>query len=251
MNSRTLYHYCKLSTAIDFILPDRQLLLNQMGKTNDPRENKSFVFAGSSMDPADLVNMTDRNSEISKEIRRDSKILCLSANKGDYFGYELSRLWALYGGNHEGVCIALDREKFLAENVDKLKYGFLKEVTYVPLNVRRALEHRKIDHDRIKEVGLTKYVRNEFRLEHLDYLFFTKNKEWESEHEARVLYFSDKKENEFCTIKDSLEAVYLGVDFKMNYLPSIRTLCQGVKIYSLDFVDIRLTASLVKDAAQA
>ncbi len=245
MQSKTLYHYCKLSTAVEFILPERQLLLNPMGKTNDPRENKSFVFAGSSMNASDLSNMADRNSEISKEIRRDSKILCLSADQGYYFGFELSRLWALYGGNHEGICIALDHETFLQENADKLEAGFFKQVTYVPLDVKKPIHHREIDHDKIRQIGLTNYVRNDFRKEHLDYLFFTKNKEWESEHEMRFVYFSDKMENEYCTIRNSLDAIYLGVDFKKQYLPALKALCEEVKIFSLDFVDIRLTDRLL------
>lgn len=246
MQSKTLYHYCKLSTAIEFILPEMQFLLNPMGKTNDPRENKSFIFAGSSMNAADLANITDKNSQISKEIRKDSKILCLSADKGYHFGFELSRLWALYGGNHEGVCIAVDREKFLDENKDKLQRGAFKEVTYVPLDVKKPIYHRQIDHDRIAEIGLTNYVRDEFRPEHLDYLFFTKNNEWESELEMRFLYFSERSENEYCSIKKSLTAIYLGVDFKMNYLPAVKALCNNIDIYTLDYVDVRLTDRLLK-----
>jgi hypothetical protein len=244
MESRRLYHYCKLSTAIEFILPGKQLLLNPMGKTNDPRENKSFVFAGSSLNADDLVNIAGSNSKISAEIRRDSKILCLSSDQNPYFGYELSRLWALYGGNHEGLCIALDREKFLQENAEKLKNGYFRKVSYVPLDVTKSVNHREIDYDRIKETGLTNYVQ-EFRSDHIDYLFFTKNKEWESEQEMRFVYFSDKKEMEYCSITDSLDAIYLGVDFKKQYLPAIKALSEGLKIYSLDYVDVRLTERLL------
>ncbi|HTF20977.1 MAG TPA: DUF2971 domain-containing protein [Chryseolinea sp.] len=245
MASKRLYHYCKLSTAVELILPERQLLLNPIGRTNDPRENRSFVFAGLNINASDLANMADRNLEISNEIRRDCKVLCLSADQGYYFGFELSRLWALYGGNHEGVCIALDHDKFLQENADKLEAGFFKQVTYIPLDVKKPLYHREIDHDKIRQIGLANYVRNDFRKEHLDYLFFTKNEEWESEHEMRFVYFSDKMEMEYCTIRNSLDAIYLGVDFKEQDLPALKILCEEVTIFCLDFVDIRLTDRLL------
>jgi hypothetical protein len=40
-----LYHYCKLSTALEYILPSMQLRLSPLIHTNDPRENKDLVFA--------------------------------------------------------------------------------------------------------------------------------------------------------------------------------------------------------------
>jgi hypothetical protein len=40
-----LYHYCKLETAIENILPAKQLLLGPLENTNDPKENRTFQFA--------------------------------------------------------------------------------------------------------------------------------------------------------------------------------------------------------------
>ena len=243
METNRLYHYCKLTTAIEYILPDKQLLFNPIGKTNDPRENQSFVFAGLNIHASDNGNFNDRNTEISDEIRKDCKMLCLSRDVSPYFGYELSRMWALYGDHHKGVCIELDKEKFLRENHGKIKDTLFKPVTYYKLDVSKPILHREIDFERIDTIGLTDYVRKEFRPKNTDYLFYTKNKEWESEQEYRLVYFSDKTENEYCKINTCIENIFLGVDFNDQYLPAIKQTCDRVNIYKLEYRDVRLVAS--------
>lgn len=242
METNSLYHYCKLSTAIEYILADKRLLLNPVGKTNDPRENKSFVFAGQNIDSSKYVNLSDFNEEITKAIRDDCKMTCFSKDESPYFGYELSRMWALYGDNHKGVCLKIDKEIFAKENSDKISFDLFKRVNYFHLNVDKPIIHRTIDHSRISKIGSRRYVREEFRPTNLDYLFFTKNREWESEQEFRLLYFSDRKENEYCNIKNSLKAVYLGVDFNDQYLPSLVKSCNEVNFYKLEFREVRLVA---------
>lgn len=115
MNNR-LYYYCKLSTAIEKILPKKQILLNPAGRTNDPRENKNFVFASINMFAGDYFLLKNRDNSISDEIRRDCKMICFSTDYKHFFGYEYSRMWALYGDNHKGICIELNKEKFILEN---------------------------------------------------------------------------------------------------------------------------------------
>jgi hypothetical protein len=237
----SLYHYCKLSTAIEFILPEKRLLLNTLGRTNDPRENKSFVFAGLNFDP-DKINILDHSNVISQEIRKDCKILCLSGDSSPYFGYELSRMWAMYGDNHKGVCVEISKERFINKNADKIKGELFKPVTYYELDVSKPIYHKEIDYERIDRVGLTVYVRNEFRVANMDYLFFTKNKEWETEQEVRLVYFSDVEANEYCTIDGCIKNIYLGVDFNEHYLPAIRTNSQKAGMYKVEYKDVRLTS---------
>lgn len=238
-----LYYYCKLSTAIEYILPKRQLLVNPVGKTNDPRENKSFVFATTYMFAGDLFLLNDHDYDISKEIRKDCKMLCFSTDYKHFFGYEFSRMWALYGNNHQGLCIELNKEKFIIENQTKIIPQLFKEVDYYEFDITKSSIHKTIDYERIRELGLTNYVRNEFRPQNIDYLFFIKNKEWESEHEFRLIYFSDSTENEYCTIENCIENIFLGIDFNECYLPSILDKIPGINTYILDYKGVRLVPS--------
>ena len=76
----------------------------------------------------------------------------------------------------------------------------------------------------------------------MDYLFFTKNSEWGSECEIRLIYFSNKNENEYCTIRNSLTNIYLGVDFHNSYLTAIDSLINGsnIEVIGTDYGDIGL-----------
>ncbi len=245
MNQKTetnrLYYYCNLSTAIEHILPNRQLLINRVGNTNDPRENKSFVFARAHMDDDDLLKHS--NDDISEEIRTDCRMLCFSTDNIHFFGYEYSRMWALYGGNHTGLCIEINKEKFITENQTKIVTHLFKQIGYDEFDIKKQLDHKIIDYDRIREMGMEEYLRDELRHHHIDYFFFTKNKEWESEHEYRLIYFSNSTENEYATINNCIENVFLGIDFDENYLPVVLDKISDINAYILGYTGVRLVPS--------
>ena len=220
-----LYHYCKLSTAIELILPDFKLLLSPLVYTNDPKENQSFNFNHIDIIEGEEKDIVKLNKQYSKIIRDNCKVLCFSE---DYFeekqwGCLLSNMWAHYGDNHRGICLELDKEVFINENKTLFDFKFLKPVKYVNFKERNNIRCN-IDHSRLRKVGVNNYLKNEFRNECAKYLFFTKNLEWASEKETRLIHFSVKKGNEYCSIKDSLRNIILGIDFPGQYLPSINKL---------------------------
>jgi len=239
-----LYHYCKLSTAIEYILSNRQLKLSPLINTNDPRENKSFVFGVRYWEWEGFGFNNDINTlneYVSTQIRSDCKVICFSIC-GVLDGYQLSQMWAHYGDMHKGVCIEIDYEEFVKENVAYINTGNFKCIEYV--NPKSYTD--KIVTDRYKQIDFTSkncteefinYIRKRFRIEHKDYLYFTKSVEWEHEQEFRLLHFSNENSNEFCSIKKSLKGIYLGVDFNSKYLPSILTLLEGetVPVWQLNY----------------
>ena len=237
-----IYHYCKLQTAIELILPQKQLLLSSLNKTNDPRENKSFVFAAAYGPGSDFKDLYENNSEVSNLLRKDCKVICFSQGHNHFFGYEYSKMWAHYGENHKGICLLLDKEEFLKENADIVNPEYFKKVNYTEFDPTKPYEgHRIVDYNAMKHVGKEKYLKEHFRKIHMDYLYFTKDKEWESERESRLMHFSEKAENEYCSIKESLKQIYLGVDFNKHYLPSLTKLCPDIPISELDYTSVRLT----------
>jgi len=243
MTENKIYHYCSLQTAIEFILPTRQLLLSPLTKTNDPRENKSFVFAAAYGPGADFKDLNENNLEISGLLRKDCKVICFCQGHNHYFGYEYSKMWAHYGDNHTGLCFLLDQEKFLNENAHTVSPEYLKKINYTEFDPTKPYEgHKMVDYVSMKYIGKEKYLKEHFRKLHLDYLYFTKDKEWESEREIRLIYFSEKKEKEYCSINDSLKHIYLGVDFNMHNLSSIIELCPEIPISQLEYTAVRLTS---------
>jgi len=159
------------------------------------------------------------------------------------FGYEFSRMWALYGDNHKGVCIELDRNKFIKENPDKIDPLLLRVIKYEDYNARAHKSHKEVDHAEVRRLGISKYVQEVFLPEHVDHLFFEKNREWDSENECRLIYFSESRDNEYCSIKKSMNRIILGVDFDLNYHPSIAKNLGGVQIDKLYYSDFRLFPS--------
>ena len=241
-----IFHYCKLNTAIEYILKDQKLLLGPLIDTNDPRENKSFVFAATYGLDSDFKGLNENNFEVSNLLREGCKVICFSCNHKHSFGYEYSKMWAHYGNNHKGLCIELDKQTFLEENSSIVKSDLLKPINYKEFDPTKPYEgHKIVDYSAMKQIGKEKYIKELFRKHHLDYLYFTKDKEWESEREVRLLHFSETFEKEYCSIKNSIRHIYLGVDFNNAYLPSIINLCQDVKISKLEYTGVRLTDSIV------
>jgi hypothetical protein len=241
----TIYHYCKLSTAIEMILPKRELLLNSILKTNDPREYQDFVF--SSIYYPDLMgNLNERNKIVNKILRDDCKVICFSLDYKHYWGNSYSKMWAHYGDNHKGICLEIDKSEFIEENQDKIVPECFKEIKYWNFDIRKRIKHKTVDYTQVKKDDLEHYVKMKFRKRHLRYLFFTKNKEWESEREMRLVYFSTNKDNEYCSIKRSLKNIYLGLNFNDKNLNSLIELTSGIDIYKMEYGDIGLRNNLQK-----
>lgn len=248
-NGNKLYHYTSLATALEFILPGFQLLLNPLENTNDPREYKSFVFATKQLDNPDYPTSKHDNERVSELLRDDCKVLCFSDDYENYFGYEYARMWAHYGDNHKGVCLELDKAQFLKENSDVIDPHLVKRLKYNNLDLNRINSLPLLDYTKVTELGLARFLKKVFRPKHLEYLYFQKNEEWKSEREIRVMYFSSAKENEYCSIQESLTNIYLGVDFHDSYLPALFNLIdhKSIDIYRMEYsANVRLTAKPIK-----
>jgi hypothetical protein len=237
-----LFHYCKLNTAIEKILPKKELLLSPLLNTNDPRENKSFVFAGVFSNETNFDEMERLNNEISLFLRNDTKVISFSNDDSihHFSGFEYSRMWAYYGDNHKGLCIELDKDKFLSENKNIIDSNLLRKISYYEFDIKKPVEHKWVNHHFMEHMGKEKYLRKNFRNENLEYLYFTKDKEWESENEVRLVYFSENQENEYCTIQNCISNIFVGVDFNNAYLPSIIKTCPEIAISKLHYQSVRL-----------
>lgn len=246
-NNNNLYYYCKLSTALESILSDYKLLLNPISKTNDPRETKSFVFEVLNESGIDIEKF---NEKVSKIMRDDCKVLCFSQDhNNNHAGYKSSRMWAYYGDNHKGLCLLLDKKEFLEENKKVIDPDLLRKINYYKFDFEKQhKDDKQVNYISMKKMGEGKYLRDVFRPQHLDYLYFTKNEEWESEHEIRQIYFSNNKEKQYCSITNSLKEIYVGVDFHNSYLPAIIKLCSHVNILKMEYKNVTLIPKVIYES---
>lgn len=232
-DSNKLYYYCKLTTAIEHILLKKEIRLSPLTKTNDPRENKTFHFCYNS-NSNDTHNLLELDMEISKLIREDCKVICFSTDYKKYQGCHLSKMWAHYGQNHEGVCLEINKDKFILENNETISKSFFKKIIYEDYDSIRRPSPRNIYLEKYEQ-NMSGYIKS-FKEENLDYFFFTKSQEWESESEQRLLYFSSNTKDECCKIENSLESIHLGIDFNDAYLPCIKSFSGGRQIFRMDFL---------------
>ena len=101
-------------------------------------------------------------------------------------------------------------------------------------------DHKNVNLDELRNQGSTTYLKQQFRNKHIEYLFLTKDKEWEYEREKRLIHFGDESTLEYCSIERSLESIYLGVDFHRSYLPTLKDLCPNTEIIPLEYKGVRL-----------
>lgn len=247
-----LYHYRSFDELTKYILPEFKLRLSRITNTNDPRENKSFIFAAYTSSGIANEELEKVNEEISDILREDCKFISFSDDDSEakYCGYEKSRMWAYYGGNHEGVCLGLDKEEFIIENQSVIDTKNLRKIDYFKLDLEQGYEFKTVNHILLEEIGREKYIKEVFRQDNLRHLYFTKNKEWESEDEIRLLHFSSNTADEFCSIRNSLKNIYLGVDFDENNLQKLIDMCPRVDIYKLEFQEVRMKPNLLYEGSK-
>ncbi|HRS18054.1 MAG TPA: DUF2971 domain-containing protein [Bacteroidales bacterium] len=226
----TIYHFTKISTLVELILPTMLLKLNSIENMNDPRETKIFGFSQIT-DSVDNSSLEKNNKEFSDFIKKNIKICSFvkNATVGDSIieGFKNTMMWAHYGDNHKGVSIALNYNKIKEKN-KKIKF---EKIEYFKPN-NNFLQIDKQEYNKDKK----KYRENLFiNEETLKKLFFQKTWEWSNENEIRALIKNGKKKDDFIKIKDCIEMIYLGVDCSENYIPSIQKYISPEKIKKLKF----------------
>ena len=241
--SNMLYHYCTLEKAVELILPEYKLLVNDIIKTNDPRENKIFPITFKYSKLVDSLNdKNDINSkkiEVSNELKKGCKILFFYVNN-NILGYEISPMWAHYGSKHKGVCLEIDKEKFIRENLCESKNTIEINPAYLrKINYNDYIGAISVDYDMVKSTASKKYIE-QLRNENIEKLYFTKLSDWSYESEYRLLHISKNTENEYCSIRDSLNSIYLGVDFFLPFAETIKKICPNIQMHLLIYVEGRM-----------
>jgi hypothetical protein len=229
-----IYHYTKIEKAIS-ILSNMHFNLSPLNDTNDPRENKDFLFGFRYNENTRIPDSLKDCNEFSKLLRENCYTICFSANSRYMFGYGLSSQWALYGGDHEGVCLELDTEKFIEENRDIINKDYFRKINYDGLETIKNNKWKTIDFIKMEKVGQEEYIEK-FKHDNIDYLYFTKSEEWQHENEVRLISFN--KDKICCRINNSLTKIYLGLKFKEEwYKKALEKLCPNIEIINLDYLE--------------
>lgn len=232
-----IYHYTSTTIALEKILFDKRIRLSRFNSLNDPKESKpTFII-----DDSKNINTSYREINLFyKYFISHTKLLCFSISerskdndsKGKVLnkkGFTYQRMWAQYGSNHTGVCLAFDRKE-LVSKINSLNEGkvIYKKVLYK--NIEADDEKLgKIDSYELKELGYQKYFKK-FALENEKQYIFTKYLEWKKEREYRIVLLSDSDDDTYINIENALVAIVIGSEFPKVYLPSIISISKELNV---------------------
>lgn len=251
---KDLFHYTKMETALEKILPNKSLKISPIGFTNDPRETKSWSIP--KLQPSndhqksqfELIRYV-LDEVVPKVMKEEWKVLCFASEgyvpvhvddalekfqyKSFNHGYAHPRMWAQYASNHRGVCLWFDGEK-ISENIkrelgneSKIYHGIMQYD--VPHGALVISPLSRTIYDDVTELGVEDAARK-YVFENYEYFFLRKHPDWQTEAEYRWLVHSKKREGEFVSISGALKGVLVGGDFPDVYIPSLLELCKGLSI---------------------
>lgn len=236
-----IYHYTKLSTAIEFILPSMLLRSNFLNKMNGPKENQKWSFGGINVPYEELypeINLNiDRdiahfNSmyQLGEDIKSKIQAICfVYSDKFD--GYDNEMMWAQYAENHCGICLEIDTDLFLKENSDFEIFKF-QNINYNP---KKNDEWICWNPNKSKDENIRQHIERDF-----EGLFLSKSHYWQKEFEKRLLLIHD----DYCYLKirDSLTGIYYGLSTNHHYDTAIQQFINPniTKSYRVYFEDNRL-----------
>jgi hypothetical protein len=239
VNEELLYHYTS-ATTLAKILDSGQIRLGPYARTNDPREQKEWIPrftmpTGPGRPPERYLSSTPEEVEAAfratdRYLRRGARLACFTldrpraddATAGTLFhrGWARARMWEQYAAHHAGACLVFDRQK-LIELVDNHRphgdgdlftYG---TVTYLDHALTVPLPW--ID---VVDQGIEAVLDDfQIRKDAARHLYTTKNTDWESEQEFRIVYVEWHVSEEAIDtpisipFEGSLEAIVLGEAF--------------------------------------
>lgn len=209
-----IYHFTSAEKALLYILPSLKLKISPFSNTNDPKENKTFnsgqIFQKFKND---LLHIEAKKG-FQNYIMNWCKVLCFS---NDYLidniitlGYNHPRMWSQYSNNHQGVCLVINKILFLEENAGHI----FDNVSYSGIFNFPTIDPFEYEAETNKSDYFARFLHNHYK----DF-FYTKHIDWSAEHESRLLCLDQR---DYCKIENSLQGIYLGVDFDKNMLRALK-----------------------------
>lgn len=248
-----LYHYTKTCTALDAILPDRQLRISTFRRTNDPKESKEwkFNFALGALDPS-IEKTTECGMSVSKEIKRTAKVLCFSKDRAfvdinplnEIFsrGFAKPRMWVQYGDAHKGVCLVFNKEVLFQRITFQFDRGDADIYSGSVIYVNRSIVEKvytsayTINYPYFEELGLKEYIRRHIYT-HYPRLFFEKTLDWRDEDEFRWVVVTDSDEDLFLDYGNALAGIAFGESAREEEISAAVKLTkqQGIRFEKMEW----------------
>lgn len=247
-NEEYIYHYTSIATAIEFILPSREIRFSSLQSTNDPLEFENFnhVVVSSADVPIDETQLVlHEGTKIVNIIKRVCKVCCFSSDIDPNYqhflklmnkGFCLPRMWSQYGENHYGVCFIFDKNELIKNICESKKilisengeYQFFND--YIQYNDSLPGLEKALTMNYEETKGKEAFIL--FKNNITPFLF-TKYENYKHEQEFRMVIHNSSFQNKKSIdveYGDSLKGIILGCRFKDVYLPSLNSVIDKYSI---------------------
>ncbi|CUH95856.1 hypothetical protein P22_1942 [Propionispora sp. 2/2-37] len=235
-SDKYLYHYTSADKA-KIMLETYKIRFGLLEKTNDPRESMEWDFIsdinlGEGF-PGDLFKHVTKT--LTNEIKKRCKIACFTQDyNGEVYmgesvcankGFSKPRMWAQYADGHKGACIIIDRKALLAtiyKDFDK-KFVYSENVLYdriSPLEKCFRFNFNKINSPESRDKTIDSMID-----EYYHSYFFTKNWDWEQEHEFRIAIRAFGEEPINISLDGALKGIVVGADCSNEDAEIIKNVC--------------------------
>lgn len=239
-SGRYFFHYTTRDAAFGGILPGNDLRLSRYGVMRDPLENQRWRFTFAGYGPRDDARLAtdlaeyDEFEQAANDSMRDrSFLLSLTIDTApaprkeqEPFcrGWARARMWEQYAENHRGVCLVFDREKLTRCFIEAAeRIGAIAQYHQAVIYDGGGMHKPIIDRGELREPEFfSRYVED-----NSGSLFFTKTRDWETEHEYRfVSIAADDASPLVLSYGDSLEAVIAGDQLPAWEYPAVEAACE-------------------------
>jgi hypothetical protein len=224
-SDRYVYHYTDEDTALKHILKDRTLLLNNLSRTNDPKESKEWKMIPFTVQqyPGNDFADSKLHIDVAARLKSSAYLSCFCSDlpglTGDHTedilnrGLARPRMWAQYANKHRGFCFVFEREILLKKIAEQLPNRAIVHgrVAYIDRSwINRREPHAfRVEYDQLIQIGLDDYCLLHMK-HYAQELYFDKLKDWRDEHEWRVVVLDPKSVPPLIRFEEALVGVVHG-----------------------------------------
>jgi hypothetical protein len=250
-----VFHYTKMSKAVEGILHTGKLRLSKRSSTNDPFEWPfSYIPMGAVWPDRQRVSSAVEKARIANDIvlkaineRTYFLSFCKNrqiqlpatphADQRENYGFLKPRMWAQYADSSRGVCLAFSTDKIFKAAI--VQWSGLKlysgSVDYINFREFETIELH-MDMTQLLILEPSPYADRYIDAFH-ERIFFRKHLDYRDEDEYRIAVCSlfDSEPTESIEIKDCLKAIIVS---SPRAEPYMKLLCELSKEYDAKLVEI-------------
>lgn len=224
-SDRYVYHYTDAEKAINFILRDRTLLLNNFSRTNDPKESKEWKMIPFTIqqNPGDEFIDSKFPKIVAARLKSSAYLSCFCSDlqnlTGDHTedilkrGLARPRMWAQYADRHQGFCLVFDKKLLLKKIFEQLPHSDIAHgrVSYIDRSWSNRIDPHafRIEYDQLVQIGLEEYCLLHMK-HYAKELYFDKLTDWRDEHEWRVVVLDPDNHPPLIRFEEALVGVIHG-----------------------------------------